>query len=106
LNRGAGYFKPQSYTITVAKPGYEARTINLRHTMSGWYFANVVIGGALGMLIIDPLTGAMYRLSPNAVNTTLNATTAADPHGDQSTFGIMLAEDVPAQMWKDVKPIQ
>lgn len=33
-------------------------------SISGWYFANIVLGGALAMVVIDPLTGAMYNLLP------------------------------------------
>jgi hypothetical protein len=104
LNRGAGYFKPQSYKVTVSKPGYQPRTIDIRSTMSGWYFANVVIGGALGMLIIDPLTGAMYRLTPNTVSTSLEAATADAT--DKHALTILLAQDVPLALWKDAERIQ
>jgi len=34
--------------------------------MNGWYFGNLAIGGILGMLVIDPLTGAMYRMVPRS----------------------------------------
>ena len=30
--------------------------------LNGWYFGNILIGGLVGMLIVDPLTGAMYRM--------------------------------------------
>jgi len=34
-----------------------------------WYLAgNIVFGGIAGWLIVDPLTGAMWRLSPKEVN--------------------------------------
>ncbi len=30
--------------------------------LDGWYFGNLIFGGLLGILIIDPATGAMWRL--------------------------------------------
>src|SRR6478736_7879519 len=62
LNGGAGYFKSETYTIALKKPGYEDTTAELDTHISGWYFGNLILGGALGMLIIDPITGAMYQV--------------------------------------------
>ena len=36
-------------------------------SVSGWYFGNLVFGGLIGMLIVDPLTGAMYNLEPKKI---------------------------------------
>ena len=30
--------------------------------MDGWYAGNILIGGLLGLLIIDPATGSMWKL--------------------------------------------
>ncbi|HEY5968354.1 MAG TPA: hypothetical protein VIU35_10260, partial [Chitinophagaceae bacterium] len=38
------------------------RKINVECKLNGWYFGNLLIGGLIGLLIVDPATGAMYRL--------------------------------------------
>jgi hypothetical protein len=32
--------------------------------MDGWYLGNIVFGGLVGLLVVDPLTGAMWKLDP------------------------------------------
>jgi hypothetical protein len=50
--------------------------VNLHSSVSGWYFGNVVFGGLIGMLIVDPLTGAMYNLTPEKIEQPLTASQA------------------------------
>jgi hypothetical protein len=38
--------------------------INAR--IDGWYFANLFLGGWIGMLLVDPLTGAMWKIPPGS----------------------------------------
>jgi hypothetical protein len=86
LKKGAGYFKSESYTLTFVMPGYEQQRARLTPRISGWYFGNIAIGGLLGMVGVDPATGAMYKLQPKDVAVTLhalNVTQALDP---QSLF--------------------
>jgi uncharacterized protein YceK len=66
LETSRGYFKSQSYTVTFQKEGYTETTVPLKSTVSGWYWGNLLIGGLIGMLIVDPLTGAMYTLPDDA----------------------------------------
>lgn len=67
LRNGAGYFKKGEYTINVSKPGYEDTTAELSPGMAGWYFGNLILGGAIGMLVVDPMSGAMYKLPDTTV---------------------------------------
>ena len=57
-------------------PAHATAEVNLTSSVSGWYFANLVFGGGIGMLIVDPLTGAMYNLSPDKIDQNLTATQA------------------------------
>lgn len=68
LKSGAGYFSPARYVITFSKPGFVDQTVPVSFKISGWYFGNILIGGALGMLIIDPLTGGMWTVGESAKN--------------------------------------
>jgi hypothetical protein len=47
--------------------GYETKKINLECKLNGWYFGNVFLGGLIGMLIVDPATGAMFRLDNDEI---------------------------------------
>jgi hypothetical protein len=76
LDPKAGYFKSQNYRMVFEMPGYANAEINLGSSVSGWYWANIVLGGVLGMLVIDPLTGAMYNLTPEKIEQTLTASQA------------------------------
>lgn len=74
LIRAAGYFSPHSYKVKLSKPGYHPATVDIDSGLNGWYFANIVFGGVVGMVIVDPLTGAMYRLVPSADDVPLTPT--------------------------------
>lgn len=76
LKASAGYFKKQTYKIKLEKPGYQQQVYVLSSTVDGWYWGNFLIGGFIGMLAIDPLTGAMYKL-PKSVMVDLDKTNEA-----------------------------
>lgn len=67
LRSGAGFFTRESYVVTLAMNGYETKKINVECKLNGWYFGNVLIGGLIGFLIIDPATGAMYKLDSTGI---------------------------------------
>lgn len=71
LKSGSGFFGKESYVLTLSMKGYETKKINLECKLNGWYMGNIFLGGLIGMLIVDPATGAMYRLSKDAVSETL-----------------------------------
>lgn len=64
LKASSGYFKGESYTVVFSHEGYPDQTHTLTSSVDGWYFGNILIGGLIGMLIVDPATGAMYKLAP------------------------------------------
>ena len=73
LKSSAGYFKGESYTIVFNKNGFSSKTYQLTSSVDGWYFGNILLGGLIGMLIVDPATGAMYNL-PDRVDVSLDQT--------------------------------
>ncbi|MFK3971192.1 hypothetical protein ACI2KS_10745 [Pseudomonas sp. NPDC087358] len=70
LESGAGYFEGEAYTVTYRKDGYLPSTQTLNSGIDGWYWGNIVLGGLIGMLIVDPATGAMFSL-PERISTEL-----------------------------------
>lgn len=72
LTAAAGYFSPAKYQVEFTKKGCPTQTVPLTATIDGWYFGNLLFGGILGMVIVDPATGAMWKL-PDNVNTSLTS---------------------------------
>lgn len=62
LKAGTGYFARQKYQMTLSKDGYNSTAHFVKFKLDGWYFGNIVFGGLIGFLIVDPLTGAMWRI--------------------------------------------
>ncbi len=71
LKRGAGYFVGAHYIATIEKSGYQTQQVNIHPTGNGWSFGNLVFGGLIGLLIVDPATGGMFNLSPDEVTVQL-----------------------------------
>jgi len=69
LKSGAGYFSAERYTLQFVHKG-KLTTRELTAELNGWYIGNLGFGFLIGFLIVDPLTGAMYRL-PESVNQNL-----------------------------------
>ena len=61
LSRGQGYFAPAVYTVRVTDAN-GPRELKLHGTINPWYFGNLVFGGLVGCVVVDPLTGAMWWL--------------------------------------------
>ena len=72
LDPKRGYFKGQSYTLKLELPGYNPAQIELQPTLSGWYFGNLIFGGLIGMLAVDPVTGSMWNIEPGKIEQRLS----------------------------------
>lgn len=67
LKASAGYMKREEYSVTFIKEGYAPRVIPLTCKLDGWYIGNILIGGLVGMLIVDPASGAMYKFEETGI---------------------------------------
>ncbi len=94
LKTKRGYFKGKDYTVAFKKPGYDSYSAVIRRSSDGWYiFGNLAFGGLIGWLIVDPLTGAMWKYEPD-VSATLTSKTSSLNTEEQS-IKIVHLEDVP-----------
>jgi hypothetical protein len=96
LKKGAGYFKPENYTLRFTKDGFESSELQLKGTISGWYFGNLVFGGLIGMVAVDPATGAMYTLRPDTVEAALQAVKIT--RVETGSLTIVSTENLPAEI--------
>ena len=78
LNSSEGYFQPAKYVVEFNRKGV-TQSVPLNASINGWYFANFLFGGIIGLLIVDPATGAMWRLDDNAI-ATFNQTAEVPDH--------------------------
>ncbi len=96
LKAGEAYFHGKDYIVTFEKEGYEKQTAFIQRNLDGWYIGNILFGGLIGMLIVDPLTGAMWKLdSPLTVNLVEKT---ASLENDAVRLQIVLIDDVPQHL--------
>src|SRR3569623_1031517 len=101
LEKKRGYFSGKDYMITIAKSGYRNQTILVKTRPNGWYLAgNLLFGGLIGYLIVDPLTGAMWTFDTNAINANL----ANDGVSQSGAMGlnVVMLRDVPPELRGDL----
>ena len=61
LKKKESYFNGETYSIEVSKKGYDSVEMLLDTRLSAWYvLGNLIFGGLIGYLIVDPATGAMW----------------------------------------------
>jgi hypothetical protein len=99
LKRGAGYFKSETYTVTFSKDGFASKELVISASMSGWYIGNLLLGGVIGMLAVDPVTGGMY-VFPDTVNATLDAE-ATKTSGRGETLKLVSTQSLSAAQLKE-----
>ena len=97
LDRGDGFFTAARYTVEVSMKGYEPVSVLVKGKVNGWYLAgNFFFGGLIGWFIVDPLTGAMWNLSPDDVG--INLAKAASLF-DEDGITVVLKEEIPKHLF-------
>jgi hypothetical protein len=92
LDRGVGYFKPAEYRVVVESEGYKTKEVTIKGTVNGWYVGgNILFGGLIGWLIVDPITGAMYNL-PKEVSVDLSEPKASEQREGGQEIVLLLRE--------------
>jgi hypothetical protein len=104
LKKGAGYFKAEHYLVRFSKDGFQTRELRVDGTVNGWYFGNILFGGLIGMLAVDPNTGAMYTLRPEAIDATLDAVKVTHT-GEEQPLTVVSVADLPATVMDQLVPL-
>lgn len=101
LDASDGFFSGATYSIEFDKAGYDSQTVQLDSSLDGWYVANILFGGILGFLIIDPATGAMWKLDESLmVSLGKNGT-----EDGNDKLSIMTLDQVPDRLRNDLVPL-
>jgi hypothetical protein len=98
LPSSAGYFQPASYSLEFSRKGSGTQTVPLQASMNGWYAGNLLIGGLVGLLIVDPMSGAMWRLDESVTTNLSPMATVKTEHG--GNLQIVDRSQIPAGMEK------
>jgi len=95
LKSGAGFFSKEAYVVTLSLDNFETKKINIDCKLNGWYIGNIVIGGLIGFLVVDPATGAMYKLENDGIFETLTP----DKNTAKNTLQLLDIRQIPTE-WK------
>jgi len=67
LDPRGGYFCGQHYTVTFELDGYASAHAYIEPEITPFYVGNIVFGGLIGFVVVDPLTGCMWNLRPLSI---------------------------------------
>ena len=101
LKSGAGFFSKAEYQVRLSSPGYVDKVIPVTFKLNEWYFGNIIFGGLIGMIIVDPASGAMWRIDKYAddINETLIKSTVSIT---EPALKIIDIKSVPENMKKNL----
>lgn len=96
LEKKKGYFSGKKYTVKIRKSGYAEQTVTVDTKVNGWYIGgNLILGGLIGWLIVDPATEAMWTLDTNEINVTLQK---AQQGQNSFELKVVLLDEVPPHL--------
>ncbi len=85
--------RKNKHVIKLELDGYEPYEVNLTRKVSGWYWGNILFGGIVG-LIVDPITGGMYKIKPEQITATLTQNhVSLGPKKDRLYIAVRLKHD-------------
>lgn len=90
------------HSVLIKLEGYQTYETKLTKKFNAWFLGNILIGGLIG-LIIDPITGAMYKLTPDQINAQMNTGTAFKNNGKDVYVAVALNID---PNWKKVGQLE
>ncbi|MBL9116543.1 MAG: hypothetical protein JNJ83_16165 [Verrucomicrobiaceae bacterium] len=90
------YFRGETYTLTVYRQGRQIGSADMSPGLSPWYFGNLLLGGLIGMVVVDPITGAMWKMPKSAHVSEGGPVLSSAAQNDQQLHIVALS-DVPEQ---------
>jgi hypothetical protein len=96
LKASSGIFRKAKYAIRFTEEGYEEEVYALNASIDPWYFGNLAlgVGGLTGILVVDPITGAMYKLKTPLIKVNLMPKTG---HASTTNLRIIGIDEIPAE---------
>jgi hypothetical protein len=91
--------RKNEHIVMIEMPGYQPASLTLTKSVSGWVWGNVVFGGLIG-LAVDGISGGLYKLSPEQLNTQLASSGSTVSSNDEGV--VVVAVLVPNPLWQKV----
>lgn len=84
--------RKDTHTVRFDLEGYEPYELAINRKVSGWVAGNIIFGGLIG-LVVDAVSGGMYKLEPAQVRAQLEETSTAHVEGDILYVGVVMQPD-------------
>ena len=84
--------RKKEYDVKIVLDGYKPFETKITKKFNAWYLGNILIGGVIGF-IVDPATGAMFRLTPTQINAEMAEGTAFKQKGSDVFIAVKLKID-------------
>ena len=94
--------RKKEYDVKIVLDGYKPFETKITKKFNAWYLGNILIGGVIGF-IVDPATGAMFRLTPTQINAEMAEGTAFKQKGDNVYIAVKLDID---PSWEKVAQLE
>ncbi len=106
LNASKGYFQKAQYRVNFYdNKGVLIKSVPLEANLDPWYVGNIVFGGLIGLLVVDPLTGAMWKL-PEEVRTDLPEDKVGSIYIGKKRLDIVSYNEIPDSLKKKLVPVK
>ncbi len=99
LKANKGFMKKAIYNIKFSKNGFTSKSYSISATLDQWYWANLVLGGVIGMLIVDPASGAMFQINTPFIDAVLSSESNSNNIED-NTIQVYDINNIP-EHWKE-----
>lgn len=70
--------RKSEHFVVLQSPGYEPALLTIRSRFNPWVVGNIVVGGLIGV-VVDVVTDATWKLSPDALNVQLQPVSQSTP---------------------------
>lgn len=84
--------RKKPHNVKIKLEGYQTYETTLTRKFNAWFIGNILFGGLIGV-IVDPITGAMYKLSPSEIKAELGKGTVFKSTNKEIYIGIALNID-------------
>lgn len=94
--------RKKEHHVMIKLEGYKTFETNLTKKFNAWYIGNIGLGGLIG-IIIDPITGAMYKLSPSEIKAEMQKGVAFKSNKNNIYIAVALEIDL---NWEKVAQLE
>lgn len=81
----ANLSRKDNHIVKIDMPGYQPFEATITRSVSGWVLGNILFGGLIG-LVVDAISGGLYKLTPEQVAATLAKEGSGYLHRDDALY--------------------